>query len=213
MSAAGDRRPKTIVFDFAGVLFRWQPPSMIRRELPHLARDEASATHWAREIFQGYVGDWLDFDRGLLELPEVIERIARRTGLVLADVQRVVDAVPHELQPIPETVALLGRLRDAGRRLLFLSNMPAPYADHLEREHAFVRWFEDGVFSGRVRAAKPEPAIFRLAAERFGEPPQSLVFLDDVPENVETARTLGWNALHFTDAERAEADLRANGWL
>ena len=205
--------PKTIVFDFAGVLFRWHPPSMIRREVPHLAPDDASAAHWAREIFQGYVGDWLEFDRGLLDLPAVIERIVGRTGLARADVQRIVDAVPHELQPIPETVELLGRLHDAGRRLLFLSNMPAPYAAHLEREHAFVRWFEDGVFSGRVRAAKPEPAIFQLAAERFRTPPSELVFLDDVPENVEAARALGWNALHFTDAVRAEDELRAHGWL
>jgi putative hydrolase of the HAD superfamily len=44
---------KTIVFDFAGVLFRWHPPSMIRRELPHLAPDEASAADWAQRIFEG----------------------------------------------------------------------------------------------------------------------------------------------------------------
>lgn len=206
-------RPKTIVFDFAGVLFRWHPPSMIRRELPHLAPDEASAADWAQAIFEGYEGDWLDFDRGRLGIVEVIERIVRRTGLARADVQRVVDAVPHELQPVPESVALLRRLRDDGRRLFFLSNMPAPYAEHLEREHDFVRWFDDGVFSGRVRAAKPEPAIFQLAAERFGLPPQDLVFLDDVPANVDAARALGWNALHFFDAARAEAQLRERGWM
>jgi putative hydrolase of the HAD superfamily len=210
MSAA---RAKTIVFDFAGVLFRWHPPSMIRRELPHLAPDDASATHWARQIFQGYVGDWLDFDRGLVDRSAVIERIERRTGLARADVVRIVDAVPRELQPIPETVDLLRRLREDGRRLLYLSNMPGPYADHLEREHEFVRWFEDGVFSGRVHLAKPEPAIFRLAAERFGVPPADLVFLDDVFENVRAAGALGWNALHFSDAARAEAELRASGWM
>jgi HAD superfamily hydrolase (TIGR01509 family) len=204
---------KTIVFDFAGVLFRWHPPALIRRELPQLAPDEARAAHWAREIFQGYEGDWLDFDRGLLERPEVIERIVRRTGLPSADVQRVVDAVPHELQPIPETVALLRRLRDAGRQLFFLSNMPAPYAEHLEREHAFVRWFEGGVFSGRVREAKPDAAIFHLAAEQFGRPPAELVFLDDVPANVGAARALGWNALHFVDAAQAETELRERGWM
>ncbi|MDZ7590800.1 MAG: hypothetical protein U5L05_08935 [Rubrivivax sp.] len=31
------------VFDFAGVLFRWQPVAMLQRERPHLASDEASA--------------------------------------------------------------------------------------------------------------------------------------------------------------------------
>lgn len=204
---------KTIVFDFGGVLFNWHPPTMLQRVVPHLAHDEASAAHWVGEIFQGYGGDWQQFDRGLLEVDEIVARIARRTGLAAADVQRVVDEVPNELQPIAPSVALLRRLHESGRRLLFLSNMPALYADHLERAHDFVGWFADGVFSARVHEAKPEPAIFRLAAERFGHAPEELVFLDDHRPNVETARALGWNALHFAHAAQAEAELRAQGWL
>lgn len=204
---------KTIVFDFGGVLFNWHPPTMLQRVVPHLARDEASAAHWVGEIFQGYGGDWQQFDRGLLEVDEIVARIVRRTGLAAADVQRVVDEVPNELQPIAPSVALLRRLHESGRRLLFLSNMPALYADHLERAHDFVGWFADGVFSARVHEAKPEPAIFRLAAERFGHAPEELVFLDDHRPNVETARALGWNALHFAHAAQAEAELRAQGWL
>jgi len=124
--ARSDDRP-AIVFDFGGVLFRWHPPSMLRRVVPHLAHDEASAAHWVREIFQGYGGDWQAFDQGRVEVPDLVRRIARRTGAGEADVQAVVDAVPHELQPIEPAVALLARLKAAGRRLYFLSNMPAPY--------------------------------------------------------------------------------------
>lgn len=201
-----------IVFDFAGVLFRWQPTAMLRREVPHLAADEAAARHWVAQIFQDYGGDWGDFDRGSVEVPALVQRIARRTGLAAADVQRIVDAVPHELQPVPQTVALLRRLHAAGRPLYFLSNMPAPYADLLEVRHDFLRCFADGVFSARVHLAKPDPAIFVQAAARFGSPPQQLVFLDDHVPNVEAARALGWHALHFSSAAQAEADLRERGW-
>jgi len=204
---------KTLVFDFGGVLFNWHPPTLLRRLVPHLAHDEASAAHWVREIFEGYDGDWQRFDRGLLDVPEIVDSIAQRTGLERADVQRVVDGVPGELQPIAPSVALLRRLHADGRRLLFLSNMPALYADHLEREYDFVGCFADGVFSARVQEVKPHPAIFHLAAERFGHAPGEMVFLDDYLPNVETARALGWNALQFSDAARAEADLRARGWL
>lgn len=157
-----------LVFDFGGVLFNWHPPSLLRRELPHRAPDEASAKRWVREFFQGYDGDWAEFDRGTVEPPALVRRIAARTGLAEHEVQRVIDGVPAELQPIVGTVDLLRRLRAGGRTLFYLSNMPAPYADHLEREHEFVGWFEAGVFSARVRAIKPEPAIYALAAERFG---------------------------------------------
>ncbi len=204
---------KHLVFDFGGVLFQWQPPRLLQRELPHVATDLARAQALAADFFQSYTGDWAEFDRGTVTVPELVARIARRTGLLEADVQRVVDGVPRELQPIPETVDLLGRLRDAGRGLHFLSNMPLPYARHLEDSHDFVGWFASGVFSGRERMIKPEADIFEFAARRFGQPPSQLVFLDDHLPNVQAARALGWHALHFSTAAQAELELRANGWL
>jgi putative hydrolase of the HAD superfamily len=201
-----------IVFDFAGVLFHWQPLELLKRELPTRAVDDGSAGLLAEAIFQGYGGDWAEFDRGRVEVPELVRRIAARTGLPPRDVQTVVDAVPAELQPHPPTVALLQRLHAQGRRLHYLSNMPHPYADHLEREHAFLRCFESGVISARVRQIKPEPEIFALAARRFGVKPGQLVFIDDVQANVEAARDAGWNAFQFVDAVDCEAQLRRQGW-
>ena len=125
----------------------------------------------------------------------------------------MVDAVPGELQPIPDTVALLRRLHRAGRRLHYLSNMPHPYADHLEREHDFVGWFDSGVFSARVRQIKPERADLRDRRPALPADPAQLVFIDDVLGNVRAARRGGWNALHFVDAADCEAQLRVQGWM
>ncbi|HMO48854.1 MAG TPA: HAD family phosphatase [Rubrivivax sp.] len=202
-----------IVFDFAGVLFHWQPLELLKRALPMHAIDEASARRLAEDIFQGYGGDWADFDRGKVEVPELVQRIAARTGLGAAAVQAVVDAVPGELQPLPGTVALLRRMHRAGRRLHFLSNMPRPYAEHLEAAHDFIGCFESGVFSAQVGLIKPQPEIFAVAARRFGAPPSQLVFIDDVHGNVDAARRAGWQALHFVDAAACEAQLRARGWV
>ena len=202
-----------IVFDFAGVLFHWQPLQLLRRVLPRHASDEASARRLAQDIFQAYGGDWAEFDRGTLGVPELVQRIAARTGLPPEAVRSVVDAVPAELQPIPESVALLRRLHGEGRRLHFLSNMPHPYADHLEREHAFIGCFESGVISARVGQIKPEPGIFATAARRFGAEPQELLFIDDVADNVRAAQRAGWHALHFVDAADCQAQMRAGGWI
>lgn len=201
-----------LVFDFGGVLFDWRPAELLKHALPDRVTDETSAAHWVQQVFQSYGGDWGAFDRGEIGADEVTERIARRTGLAEAETRAIVDAVPALLRPVPSTVALLDRLRGSGVPLYYLSNMPAPYADHLEREHAFVGWFADGVFSGRVRVSKPDPAIFALAAGRFGVPAQELVFLDDHLPNIAAAREAGWTALHFVDAPAAERELRARGW-
>ena len=109
-----------IVFDFGGVVFDWHPPSLLQRELPHLAHDQATAAHWVAQIFQNYGGDWGEFDRGAVEPAALVQRIAARTGLPAADVQRVVDGVPRELQPKPDTVALLRSLHTAGHALYYL---------------------------------------------------------------------------------------------
>lgn len=200
-----------LVFDFGGVLFHWHPPSLMRRYLGQRVHDDASAVRWIHEFFEGDHGDWAEFNRGRIGRAGVIERIAARTGLSDEEVRNVVDGVPAELQPIAGTVDLLSRLHVQRYRLFFLSNMPEPYAERLEREHGFLRWFEAGVFSARVHALKPEPEIYALAAERFRGEPAEMLLIDDHPANVEAARDAGWQALRFESPAQCEAELRARG--
>jgi len=204
---------KKIVFDFGGVVFHWKPTRLLHRELPQHATDEPSAARWADAIFQGYGGDWGEFDRGTLEVPVLVQRIARRTGLLQSDVLRVVMGVPVELQAQAATLDLLRRLRTAGHGLHYLSNMPRPFAALIEAREPFMPWFHSGVFSARVGLIKPESAIYELAQARFGARPDELVFLDDHLPNVLAARAMGWSALHFSDAASAEAAMRDVGWM
>lgn len=200
---------KHIVFDFGGVLFRWHPPTFLARVWPHRAADEAERAALVARFFEQYGGDWGAFDQGLIDAPTVIARIAARTGWPAEEVAQVVAAVPDELQLQAGTVALIEELKAAGHRLFYLSNMPEPYADHLERSHPLHEWFEAGVFSGRVKQSKPRADIFETAVQRFGVAPQDCVFLDDHPANIEAARALGWQALLFTDADAVRPQLAA----
>jgi putative hydrolase of the HAD superfamily len=200
-----------VVFDFGRVLYRWRPEVVVRQALrqrvPEGADGDTAAAHWVAQVFQAYGGDWGEFDRGTVDVPELVARIAHRTGLETAEVQAVVDAAAEELQPVPDTVALVDHLHGAGHRLFYLSNMPAPFAARFEQRDAVMQRFEAGVFSSRVHLLKPEPAIFAAAERRFGVAGSSLVFLDDHLPNVLAARTAGWQALHFMDAARAGEEL------
>lgn len=202
-----------IVFDFGGVVFNWQPIQLLRTTLPLRARDDAEARAISAELFQGYPlhGEWAAFDRGEVDTQSLAQRIAHRTSLSKTEVLAFVHAVPGHLEPIAETVALMARLKAAGHRLFYLSNMPTPFAEHLERGHAFMAWFDDGVFSSRVHLMKPQPEIFEEAARRFGLAPHELIFIDDVADNVDAARALGWRAIHFRSARDCELALVAHG--
>jgi HAD superfamily hydrolase (TIGR01509 family) len=198
----------TVIWDFGGVLLRWDPAALIARTLPHRITDELGPQHWKEQFFLSYRGEWGEYDRGVMTEAEMVPLIARRTGLQVSEVQAVVDAVPAELQPIEPSVALVRALRDRGHRLHYLSNMPAPLADRLEREQAFLDLFESGVFSSRVKISKPAPAIFTLAEQAFGCDPATTLFIDDHPENIEAALAHGWQARLFTGADAIAAELR-----
>ena len=206
---------RTLVFDIGGVVVRWQPLQLMQQVLPAQAHDEASAKAVAAAIFQGLTpgGDWAEFDRGRIEPVALAERIAARTGFAARNVIALIAAIPAHIQPMPASVALLERVRAAGHRLALLSNMPAPYADHLEATHACFGWFEASVFSGRVGLMKPERAMFDHARDALALDLEQALFIDDHPGNVEAARACGWQALRFESAAQCEADLRRDGWL
>lgn len=207
--------PQAVVFDFGGVLFNWQPLKLIQSVLPHHAGDDAEAADLAALVFQSFVpgSDWSEFDRGALGWDEVAARISTRTGLPELDVRELMSAIPPHLAPMQDTVAWLERLASQGTRLHFLSNMPQPYAEFLQREHAFLQRFESGVFSCDVGQVKPNADIFHTTAERLGLEVSQCVFIDDNAHNITTALGLGWRAVRFVDAAQAEAELKQRGWL
>jgi putative hydrolase of the HAD superfamily len=108
-----------IVFDFGGVLFRWQPHEFLARLIPQRTQTSADTQALIADFFEGFAGDWGEFDRGMIEAGPLADRIAARTGLALADVRGVIDAIPHELEPLHDTVALLHRLHEASHALYF----------------------------------------------------------------------------------------------
>ena len=202
-----------IVWDFGAVLFRWRPRELIARVLPQRMVDADSAAFWVAQIFQNYGGDWREFDRGTVQEPELAQRIARRTGLSVDEVHAVILAIPGELEAMQDSVTLLAALRERGHALYFLSNMPEPFAQHLERANAFVAWFIDGVFSCRVQLTKPEPAMFALAEQRFGLDPARTLFIDDHLDNILAADARGWQTVHARSPGHIARGLRSHALI
>jgi len=67
-----------VVFDFGGVLFRWQPHEFMARLLPARAASPEAAQALVADFFESFGGDWGEFDRGTLHPGPLAERIAQR---------------------------------------------------------------------------------------------------------------------------------------
>lgn len=200
------------VFDFGAVLFTWEPARLVHAALREHAPTPAAAQQLAHAIF-GHE-DWHGFDRGTVSFEDVLQRTTRRVGVPVPALDALLAPIGERLTPIAESVQLLGALRErrlqrGDIRLYFLSNMPEPYARVLEARHDFLQWFDGGIFSGDVKLAKPDPAIFELLAVRHGLEPARTVFIDDLAGNVEAARRLGWQGIHFASVAQGIQEILA----
>lgn len=190
-----------VVFDLGAVVVAWEPARLLQAHFPERAPTAEAAQALARAFF--HHEDWLAFDCGIRSVDEVVARSANRLGLSETAVHDMIAPLGERLDPIPESIELLGQLRarrDSGEdvRLFYLSNMPVPYARALERRLSFFQWFDGGVFSGDVKLVKPNSEIYELLAWRHGFNPAQTLFIDDTAANVEAARALGWRAIHCT---------------
>lgn len=110
-------------------------------------------------------------------------------------------------------IELANALAAAGVRVGLLSNAAPDLATRITEQFGVEVDWTDRVISGLVGLAKPDPAIYHLAAERIGLPEPACFFIDDLGENVEAARGVGMLAHHFQgDYEALRADLRAAGY-
>ncbi|PYN99966.1 MAG: hypothetical protein DMD91_11590 [Candidatus Rokuibacteriota bacterium] len=106
-------------------------------------------------------------------------------------------------QPLiePAMRVLLERLRAAGRvKLGLLSNALRGGTERL-RAAGVTQLFDDAIISADVGLAKPDPAVFLLAAERLGVEPGACLMIDDQNQHVEAAITAGLRA-HLHERQR-----------
>jgi putative hydrolase of the HAD superfamily len=103
------------------------------------------------------------------------------------------DAIAFETMPgAIETVA---GLRARGLELAVVSNWDVGLAEHLERIGA-ASLFSAVVTSAEAGAAKPDPAVFRLALERLGVEPARALHVGDEAADEEGARAAGMRFAH-----------------
>ena len=97
----------------------------------------------------------------------------------------------------PEGLAALRLARDRGRRVFVLSNTSYSHARYLFAHEDLVRIPEGHVFSFKVGAMKPDPAIWRHLLESHCLAADRCIYIDDVPEYCGAAEGLGFQTINY----------------
>ena len=199
-------KPSIVVFDIGGVLVEWEP---------HLAWMEEMGTRESIEAFMQRI----DF-MGLNKRGDAGENFADLAAAIsdTEDRRRLEAYVSLYTRTVPNAVAgtwaLVDRLIEREVPLHGITNWSAEtWPEGVKIHPRLDEIFGTLVVSGRERVSKPEAQIYQLLCERAGVEPSQCVFIDDGLHNVEAARSIGMDGIHFTDAEALEAELVARGLL
>jgi HAD superfamily hydrolase (TIGR01509 family) len=128
----------------------------------------------------------------------------------LADVRRrfydVVDTVVH---PMPGLFLLLDRLHRLALPAAVATSSRHSYADRLLVRHGLQNRFDFVLASEDVTRGKPDPEIYRLAAERFGVPAGTMLVLEDSPAGIAAANAAGAKSVGVPHEHSPEEGLRS----
>lgn len=114
--------------------------------------------------------------------------------------EKLCHAASDIFEPLHDSIRLLQTLKNAGHRLGLLSNtcdchwkfcLADPRFKFLHTE------FENTVLSFMKGLAKPDPAIYQIAARESRCDPGEILFIDDLEENVIAARDCGFDGFQF----------------
>ncbi len=108
-----------------------------------------------------------------------------------------------------EVIDLMRELKVRGLRMAMLTNNVREWEETWRTMLPVDEIFEMVVDSAFVGCRKPEPRIYEITLERLGLPAEACLFIDDILVNIEGAREMGLNAVHFQTNGQAIAEIRA----
>lgn len=198
---------RAVVFDYGMVLTASPDPAAYSAllRITGLSTERLDHLYWA---------DRHAFDLGSLTGEAFWQKLARDAGLNLD--QSAIDELVHWdvrmwMTENPAMLAWQLALKQRGLLTAIVSNMGDSVHQAMERELSWLSRFDVLVWSYQLGIAKPDPAIYRYVLEKLGTQPGETLFIDDRPDNIDTAIALGMKGIVFSDVAKLREDLIAQG--
>lgn len=192
----------TIIFDLGGVLVDWNPTYIYKNiftseEKMNWFFTNVCTPEWNMEQDAGRTiaeGEKILIDK-YPEYENEIKHFYKEWEFMLNGV-------------IEENFAILNKLKASKKYKIYaLTNWSAEKWDKAVELFPFFNEFDGVVVSGHEKCRKPFPEIYNIILNRYNINAKKAVFIDDNLDNVEAARKLGINGIHFTANSNLKLDL------
>lgn len=195
---------RAVVFDLGGVLVRiarsWAEAAATNGVL---IRPEVSAKDFTE------LQPFLDFQAGRVDLESYLADLSDYLDCNKRDALDVHNGIL--IRPYDGTDVIVDELRAAGMLTGCLSNTNAPHWETMSNPELFrgPASLEVPGLSHLLKAEKPHAEIYRAFENLIRLDPTEILFFDDSPANVESARACDWNAERIDPNVETEPQIRS----
>lgn len=198
---------RNLIFDFGKVLVEFDP----HRLYDSVFNGDSEKAEWFHHNittpdFYDKIDHGDDFAQCIRDLQAAHPDYAKEIALY--------DTRYHDMvgDALPGMTELLTELKERGCGLYGLTNWSYKVYAVMDRLPIF-RLLDGKVISSEEHLIKPDARIYQCLIDRFHLEPSDCIFVDDKQTNVDAAKTVGMNALLFTDSEQLRKDLLQMGIL
>jgi len=182
---------QAICFDADGVIV-----TPLRRFSTFLEEKHGITREMTQPFFHGVFNDCLT---GNARLEEVLPPFLHKWGWpgsvdeFIQTWMRIADVIDTRLTDE------ITSLRRSGMICCLATSQEQNRADYMKTQMGFQALFDQLFISCEIGAQKPDPAYYHHIENALQIEPGSILFFDDLPVNIEGARSCGWNAEIYTD--------------
>lgn len=193
---------KTIFFDIGGVLIDIHP----ERTYQYLSDSADVEVNMVKESFPWDAHD--QYERGIINNEDWFitykESLPQPCCLKRSDFWNAWKLLLGEEK---NTVNILEALNKQYSIWLLSNTNPKHIQDEIEKRYLFPSLVNGAVYSFDVGVRKPEKEIYEIAMQRANANPQECLFIDDLLENIQAAKQIGIEGIHFISSEQLKQEL------
>jgi putative hydrolase of the HAD superfamily len=144
--------------------------------------------------------------------PEFWVAYANKRGLTLPAnwMEKLNDTRRNAIREIPGMIALVKELQRQGYQTALLSNIRESQAA-IKRKLGYYNLFNPVLLSYEIGVRKPDPKAYQILLSKLQVAPQTVLFIDNQPVNVEAAKKLGMDGIVFTNRDQLAQELKKRG--
>lgn len=187
-----------IIFDLGNVLIEWNKEKILSK----ICKNDLEYNLFNQFVFQSNL--WIDLDNGKISLEFLENQLIDEMGHQYQDqIHELVWNWFNYVDLYDEVYELIKQLKKKNFQIYVLSNTSSIFHILLDSVLSKVSSVLNGyVISCEVKMMKPQKKIYLSLVNKYQLDIKDCIFLDDLEENVEAARTLGIKA--FQIKERKE---------